>query len=85
MKRFQKTLIRKDKNASPARLPTAIPIIVSRDKELDLEDDALVPELESELVLEPVGPGLKIFVEVWTEPSAAVIIACTVTGSGSAV
>jgi hypothetical protein len=58
---------------------------VVRDRELDLEDDELVPEEEPEPVVEPVGPGLKTFADVCSEPSAAVIVAWTVAGSGPAV
>jgi hypothetical protein len=85
LQEFLKNLMTTVKNASPARLPTTIPMIVVSGKESDLEDDAFMSEPEVEPLPVPVGPELNTFVEVCTEPSAAVIVACTVAGSDMAV
>lgn len=77
-----KVLIAIPRNASPARLPTAIPMMVESESVFDFGDDTSDPEVEP--VLEPVAPELKTFVDVCSEPSAAVIVASTVAGSGSA-
>lgn len=80
--KFMKVLIAMQRNASPARLPTAIPMMVESERVFGFDDDASDPEPEP--VLEPVAPEVKIFVDVCSEPSAAVIVASTVAGSGSA-